>query len=71
LRKTDRLSFAKELSQRKPVAVDSFGGVMDYNQIYFCICKTRGWIKPHLEKDGFKEVEPGLCDLRDWNEIRS
>jgi len=27
--------------------------------------------KSALQKHGFKEVEPGVYDLRDWDEIRS
>ena len=27
--------------------------------------------KGQLQKNGFKEVEPGVYDLRDWDEIRS
>jgi len=36
----------------------------------FFMRKTMGWLKPQLEKDGFKEVAPGIYDLRDWDEIR-
>jgi menaquinone-dependent protoporphyrinogen oxidase len=55
----------------KPVALGFFGGVMDFNKMGFLMRKTMGWIKPQLEKDGFKETEPGVYDLRDWDEIRS
>ncbi len=27
-------------------------------------------MRTRLEKDGFKEIEPGLYELRDWEEIR-
>jgi hypothetical protein len=30
-----------------------------------------GFLKPQLEKDGFKETQPDLYDLRDWDEIRN
>jgi menaquinone-dependent protoporphyrinogen oxidase len=55
----------------KPVTLGFFGGVMDFNKMGFLMRKTMGWIKPQLEKDGFEEVEPGVYDLRDWDEIRS
>jgi hypothetical protein len=29
------------------------------------------FLKPQLEKDGFRETEPDLYDLRDWEKIRS
>jgi menaquinone-dependent protoporphyrinogen oxidase len=54
----------------KPITMGFFGGVIDYNKMGFLMRKTMGWIKPQLEKDGFKEVEPGVYDLRDWDEIR-
>jgi menaquinone-dependent protoporphyrinogen oxidase len=55
----------------KPITLGFFGGVMDYNKMGFLMRKTMGWIKPQLEKDGFKEIEPGVYDLRDWDEIRN
>jgi len=55
----------------KPITLGFFGGVMDYNKMGFLMRKTMRWIKPQLEKDGFKEIEPGVYDLRDWDEIRS
>jgi len=48
-----------------------FGGVIDFNKMNFLFKKTMGFLKPQLEKDGFKEEPPGVYDLRDWNEIRS
>jgi hypothetical protein len=29
------------------------------------------FLRPQLEKDGFKEVRPGVYELRDWDEIRA
>jgi menaquinone-dependent protoporphyrinogen IX oxidase len=55
----------------KPITLGFFGGVMDYNKMGFLMRKTMGLIKPQLEKDGFKEIEPGVYDLRDWDEIRN
>jgi hypothetical protein len=37
----------------------------------FIFKRTMGFLKPQLEKDGFKETEPDVYDLRDWDEIRS
>lgn len=54
-----------------PIALGFFGGVLDYNKMGFLFKRTMGFLKPQLEKDGFKETEPDLYDLRDWDEIRS
>ncbi len=53
-----------------PISLGFFGGVMDYNRMGFLFKKTMGFLKPQLEKDGFKETQSGLYDLRDWDEIR-
>ena len=55
----------------KPVTMGLFGGVINYNKMGFFERKTMGFLKPQLEKDGFKETEPGVYDLRDWDEIRN
>ena len=55
----------------KPMMLGFFGGVMDYNKMGFLMRKTMGWLKPQLEKDGFKETKPGVYDLRNWDEIRN
>lgn len=47
-----------------------FGGVLDFNKMNFIIRRTFGFIRPQLEKDGFKETQPGVYELRDWEEIR-
>jgi len=54
-----------------PIALGFFGGVIDYNKMNFLFRRTMGFLKPQLEKDGFKEVQPGVYDLRNWDEIRS
>jgi menaquinone-dependent protoporphyrinogen oxidase len=54
----------------KPVALGFFGGVIDFNKMGFVARRGMGFLKPVLEKDGFKEVQPGVYDLRDWVEIR-
>lgn len=53
-----------------PIAIGYFGGVLDFNKMNFVIRRTFGFIRPQLEKDGFKESQPGVYDLRDWEEIR-
>jgi menaquinone-dependent protoporphyrinogen oxidase len=55
----------------KPLSIGYFGGVLDYNKMSFLTRKTMeiGY-KSHLQKYGFKEVESGVYDLRDWDEIR-
>ena len=54
-----------------PIALGFFGGVLDYNKMGFFFRRTMGFLKPQLEKDGFKETQPDLYDLRDWDEIRN
>jgi menaquinone-dependent protoporphyrinogen oxidase len=53
-----------------PIAVGFFGGVLDFNKMNIITRKTFGFIRPQLEKDGFKQTEPGVYELRDWEEIR-
>ena len=55
----------------KPITTGIFGGVINYNKMGFFERKVMGFLKPQLEKDGFKETEPGVYDLRDWDEIRN
>jgi menaquinone-dependent protoporphyrinogen oxidase len=54
-----------------PIALGFFGGVLDYNKMGFLFKRTMGFLKPQLQKDGFKETQPDLYDLRDWDEIRN
>jgi menaquinone-dependent protoporphyrinogen IX oxidase len=53
-----------------PVVTGFFGGILDFNKMNFVFRRTFGFIRPQLEKEGFKEKEPGVCDLRDFEEIR-
>jgi menaquinone-dependent protoporphyrinogen oxidase len=53
-----------------PIAIGFFGGVLDFNKMNIITRKTFGFIRPQLEKDGFKQTEPGVYELRDWEEIR-
>lgn len=55
----------------KPVTIGFFGGVINYNKMGFFERKVMGFLKPQLEKAGFKETEPGVYDMRDWDEIRN
>ncbi len=54
-----------------PITLGFFGGVLDYNKMGFLFKRTMGFLKPQLEKDGFKETAPDVYDLRDWDEIRN
>jgi menaquinone-dependent protoporphyrinogen oxidase len=58
--------------QLKPATTGMFGGIVDYNKLGFLMRKAMevGY-KSALQQHGFKEVEPGVYDLRDWEEIRS
>lgn len=53
------------------IALGFFGGVLDYNKMGFLFKRTMGFLKPQLQKDGFKETQPDFYDLRDWDEIRN
>jgi menaquinone-dependent protoporphyrinogen oxidase len=55
----------------RPIALGFFGGVLDFNKMGFFFRRTMGFLKPQLQRDGFKETQPDLYDLRDWDEIRS
>ena len=54
----------------QPISLGFFGGVLDFNKMNFIMRRTMGFLKPQLEKDGFQEVQPGVYELRDWDEIR-
>ena len=56
----------------KFVMIGFFGRVLDYNNMSFLTQKAMeiGY-GSLLQKNGFKEVEPGVYDLRDWDEIRN
>jgi menaquinone-dependent protoporphyrinogen IX oxidase len=56
----------------KPIMTGLFGGVLDYNKMGFLTRKTMELaFKSRLQKNGFKELQSGIYDLRDWNEIRT
>jgi len=54
-----------------PISMAVFGGVWDFNKMFFLFRKTLASLRPKLEEAGFKEVEPGLYDTRDWHAIRA
>ena len=55
----------------QPVSMVIFGGVWDFNKMFFLFRKTLASIKPKIEAAGFKEIQPGLYDTRDWDAIRA
>ena len=56
----------------KPVATGLFGGILNYNKMGFMTRKGMEIaFKSRLQNNGFKEAEPGVYDLRDWDNIRS
>jgi len=56
----------------KPVATGLFGGILNYNKMGFMTRKGMEIaFKFRLQNNGFKEAEPGVYDLRDWDKIRS
>ena len=77
--KTDDLEKARKIDLEdkvakynlQPIALGFFGGVLDFNKMNFIMRRTFGFIKPQLQKDGFKEVQPDVYELRDWEEIRT
>jgi menaquinone-dependent protoporphyrinogen IX oxidase len=78
--KSDRVARTKKIGlddkilkyNLKPVMIGFFGGLLDYNKMSFLMRKALelGY-KSALQKHGFKEIEPGVYDLRDWDEIRN
>ena len=72
--KIKKIGFEDKISKYdlNPITMGLFGGVVNYNKMSFLIRKGMeiGY-KSQLQKYGFKELEPGLYDLRDWDEIRS
>jgi menaquinone-dependent protoporphyrinogen IX oxidase len=54
-----------------PVVLGMFGGVWDYNKLNFVFKKTMGPFRIKLEEVGIEEIEPGVYDTRDWDEIRN
>ena len=56
----------------KPLATGLFGGIIDYNKMGFLARKGMEIaFKTRLENSGFKEIQPGVYDLRNWDEVRN
>lgn len=56
----------------RPIATSLFGGILNYNKMGFMARKGMEIaFKSRLQSNGFKEAEPGVYDLRDWDKIRS
>lgn len=55
----------------RPISMVIFGGVWDYNKMFFLFRKTLESTKQTIEAAGFKETKPGLYDTRDWDAIRN
>jgi menaquinone-dependent protoporphyrinogen IX oxidase len=55
----------------KPLSMIVFGGVWDFNKMNFIFRKTLSSFKPRIEAAGFKELQPGLYDTRNWDQIRN
>lgn len=54
----------------RPFSTTVFGGVWDFNKMFFLFRKALSGEKPKIEAAGFKEIRPGLYDTRDWENIR-
>jgi menaquinone-dependent protoporphyrinogen oxidase len=55
----------------QPLSMTIFGGVWDYNKMNFLARIALASFKPRIEAAGFREIQPGLYDTRDWEAIRS
>ena len=53
----------------RPISMAIFGGVWDYNKMFFLLRKTLESTKQTIEAAGFKEIEPGLYDTRDLKKM--
>lgn len=54
-----------------PISMVIFGGVWDFNQIFFLFRKALASFKPRIEEAGFQEIKSGLYDTRDWDSIKT
>jgi menaquinone-dependent protoporphyrinogen oxidase len=73
LKKTRKMELEDKVSKYnlQPISLGFFGGVLDFNKMNIITRKTLGFLRPQLEKDGFKEFPPGVYELRNWEEIRA
>jgi menaquinone-dependent protoporphyrinogen oxidase len=72
LEKTRKMELEDKATKHnlQPISLGFFGGVLDFNKMNIITRKTLGFLRPQLEKDGFKESPSGVYELRDWEEIR-
>ena len=72
LEKTRKIELEDKVTKYnlQTVSLGFFGGVLDFNKMNIITRKTLGFLRPQLQKDGFKEMPSGVYDLRDWEEIR-
>ena len=72
LAKTRKIALDDKVAKYElhPISQEIFGGVIDYNKMNFLTKTALTPLKIQLAKDDFREVDPGVYDLRDWNEIR-
>ena len=55
-----------------PITMGLFGGILNYNKMGFIARKgMEVAFKSRLQNNGFKEAEPGVYDLRNWDKIRN
>ena len=72
--KTRKIAIEDKVSKYdlKPIMTALFGGILNYNKMGFMTRKGMEIaFKSRLQNNGFKEAEPGVYDLRDWDKIRS
>ncbi len=71
--KIHKISLEDKISKYglKPIMTAAFGGILNFNKMGFMTRKGMELaFKARLQNTGFKEDEPGVYDLRDWDEIR-
>lgn len=72
--KTRKIALEDKISKYglKPITTALFGGILNYNKMSWITRKSMEVaFKSRVQNTGFKEVEPGVYDLRDWDKIRS
>ena len=72
--KTRKIAMEDKISKYglKPIMTGMFGGVLDYNKMGFLARKGMEIaFKSRLQNNGFKELQPGIYDLHNWDAIRS
>jgi menaquinone-dependent protoporphyrinogen oxidase len=55
-----------------PISIGFFGGVLNLNKMNFLSRRMfGGFMKKEMGTEGFTETEPGVFDMRNWEEIRA